>query len=200
MRGMLVSMRLIVCLLVANLLYLGLASPALARPGLLLLPSVAVARAAKVPLAVFVVRGGKVVAEEWHSYTTPTQEQGPAWTVAQAHRLRLILMGHAKPPTQLERKVGWASFPVWCFAYPGDRWAIYESKRTTDKVWGILAVASWFWSASLSTSFVEPDDCQGWKLVHGKLQELGHRNLPAQSSQRPPKAKPSPTFPSVFPP
>jgi hypothetical protein len=197
-RGMLESMRLIVCLTVAFGLWLSDASRALARPGTLLLPSIAVARAAKVPLAVFVVRHGKVVAEEWHSYTTPTQEQGPAWTVEQAHRLRVTLMGGASLPTQRERKVGWASFPVWCFLYPRDLWAIYESKRTTDRVWGILAVVSWYWSDSLSTSFVELEDCEGWKLVNGRLQALAHRTLVPPRPTRLPKAKASPTFPSLF--
>lgn len=175
-----------------------LVTPAAARPGMRLLPAVALARKAGVPLAVFVVQHDVVVAEEWHSYTQPTQNWGPSWTPAQADRLRVKLMG---PDTSLEssRKVHWASFPVWCFAYADDHWAIYESKRGSRKIWGILAVVSWYWADSLSVGFMMPDDSQGWKLLNGKLIELTHR-LPTPAPWPPPRPRRSPKsdFPSLF--
>ncbi|MDB5101483.1 MAG: hypothetical protein JWM80_5904 [Cyanobacteria bacterium RYN_339] len=173
------------------------AAPAEARPGLPLAASVEVARKAKVPLAVFVVRSGRVVVEEWHSYTTPTQETGPAWSVAQAHALRATLMGAAKPQHEMERRVPWASFPVWAFAYGGDRWAVYESKRGTDRVWGILAVASWYWTDALAVTFAMPEDTHGWKLLGGKLLELTHTQPPPSQAPRSRRSA-SPGFPSAF--
>jgi hypothetical protein len=156
---------------------------------------VAVARKAHVPLGVFVVRDGKVVVEEWHSYTTPTQETGPAWPVARAHALRATLMGGARPVEETERRVPWASFPVWAYRYAGERWVLYESKRGTDKVWGILAAASWYWTDALAVTFAMPADTQGWKLLGGKLFKLPHV---APSPSLAPRRSPSPGFPSGF--
>lgn len=180
---------------------IALAAPAAeARPGTPLIASVFAARKAHVPLAVFMTRHGQVVAEEWHSYTTPTQEEGPAWTPAQAQRLRGLLMGAQPPVREAERKVPWASFPVWAYGYPGDRWVMFESKRGANKIWGIFAVASWYWSDAISPSFLPPDDCEGWKLLNGKLISLGgHPGLaPLPSPRVRPRGTATPGFPSAF--
>jgi hypothetical protein len=170
------------------------ASPAVAKPGQGLEASVKVAKQAHVPLAVFVVQGGKVVVEEWHSYTTPTQETGPAWATAKAHQLRATLMGGERPTQEASRKVPWASFPVWAFGYAGDRWVLYESKRGTDRVWGILAAASSYWTDALAVTFMMPADTQGWKLLGGRLYKL-----PAAARPSPrPRSTASPGFPSGF--
>lgn len=158
---------------------------AAARPGATLAESVAIARAAKVPIAVFVVRNGRVVVEEWHSYTTSTQETGPAWPVAEAHAKRRALMGPLPVLSEGQRAVPWAGFPVWAFAYPRGQWAIFESKRGTGHVWAILAVASWYWTDAISPSFVMPADTRGFKLLGGKLIALTREAPPASPTPRP---------------
>ena len=178
-------------LVALTLCLLGLAAgPAAARPGSTLAESVAIAKRARVPIAVFVVRGGRVVVEEWHSYTTPTQETGPAWPVAEAHAKRLALMGAAET-AEGTKTVPWAGFPVWTFAYPGGKWAIFESKRGTDHVWAILAVASWYWADAISPSFVMPADTRGYKLLGGKLIPIDRAATPAPVR---PRATATPLF------
>lgn len=178
----------------ALVLALAWAQPALAKPGLPLDASVKVARQARVPLAVFVVQGGKVVVEEWHSYTTPTQDTGPAWSTAKAHQLRATLMGGERPTQEASHKVPWASFPVWAFGYAGDRWVLYESKRGAERVWGILAAASPYWTDALAVSFLMPADTQGWKLLGGRLYKLPQAEKPSPR----PRRTASPGFPSGF--
>lgn len=173
---------------------------AAARPGLDLKTSVAIARKARVPVVVFVTQGRRVVVEEWHSYTTPTQTVGPAWTIAEAHTLRRLLIGDAVSVAETERRVGWASFPVWAFAYPNDQWVLYESKRQGPRVWGILAAISWSWTDALTLSFVMPPDTRGWKLLNGKL--IPTRMAPSHNAPPPSpvysRPTPTPGFYSPF--
>ncbi len=182
-------------LLLSALLLLGpLGGQAAARPGATLAESLAIVRAQRVPIAVLVLREGRVLVEEWHSYTTPTQETGPAWPIAEAHAKRRAMMGDdgLGRPVEAARAVPWAGFPVWAFAYPGGRWAIYESKRGTDHVWALLGIADWHWSQALVPGFAMPADTQAYKLLHGKVVPL-ERPAVVVASPRP-RATPTPGF------
>ena len=167
-------------------------------PGLPLAASVAIARGAHVPLAIFVTRRGIVVDEEWHSYTTPTQETGPALSMPQARGLARTLMGAEKPLLETQKRTGWASFPVFCLGYANDRWVVFESKHRATRVWGLLAIASWYWAESISVNFLMP-------AGHARLEAPGRQKLlkllphgAPRPTVRAPRRSAEPEFPSGF--
>lgn len=181
-------------------LALSLAAPADARPGQDIASSVAIAKAQKVPFALFVTRHERVVCEEWHSYTTPSQESGPSWGPARSHALRQAMMGGQKPRSDAGRKVPWAGFPVWTFGYAKDQWVLYGSKRGAARIWSIMGTASWYWADAPAIWFVMPDDTRAYKLLNGKLIQLAyHPPKPSPAVGYPPRPKPSADFPGADP-